>query len=196
MAPFVIGFYGQSDSGKTTLITRLTKALSRQGYHVATVKQSEKRITLDSKGKDTWRHTHAGAQIVCFSTPYETTMFIRKKLPVHDLVRTLMVMRPIDCIFVEGASDPLIPKIRLGSRKKRPLTLMDYTGDFTSLLKFIQSRITTQSKTAVYVSVNGTSIPLTEFPSTVIHNTILGLLSSLKGVDTIHTVDIHLQSTP
>ena len=42
----------------------------------------------------------------------------------------------------------------------------------------------------VIVKVNGKQIPLTEFPSEFIKQTITGMLLSLKDVETIETVEI------
>ena len=40
------------------------------------------------------------------------------------------------------------------------------------------------------IKVNGKQIPLTEFPTDFIKNTICGMLKSLKGVDDISDVEI------
>jgi hypothetical protein len=40
------------------------------------------------------------------------------------------------------------------------------------------------------IKVNGKQIPLTEFPTDFIKNTICGMLKSLKGVDEISDVEI------
>ena len=42
----------------------------------------------------------------------------------------------------------------------------------------------------VIVKVNGKQIPLTEFPSEFIKQTITGMLSSLKDIGDIETVEI------
>ena len=42
----------------------------------------------------------------------------------------------------------------------------------------------------IIVKVNEKQIPLTEFPSELIKQTITGMLSSLKGVDEINSVEI------
>ena len=43
------------------------------------------------------------------------------------------------------------------------------------------------------IKVNGKEIPLTEFPSEVIQNTICGMLRSLKGVEEINEVEISFE---
>jgi hypothetical protein len=40
------------------------------------------------------------------------------------------------------------------------------------------------------IKVNGKGIPLTDFPTDFIKNTICGMLKSLKGVDDISDVEI------
>ena len=60
MVPFVVGFYGKSNSGKTTLVTKLIEKLSNEGFKVASVKMTDKEISIDSKQKDTWKHSKAG----------------------------------------------------------------------------------------------------------------------------------------
>ena len=46
--------------------------------------------------------------------------------------------------------------------------------------------------TDVKLNVNGSEVPLSEFPEQFIENTILGMIKSLKGVDEIKTVDISI----
>ena len=80
MKPFVIGFYGESDSGKTTLIVDIISSLTKEKYNVASVKTTDKNIGIDSEGKDTWKHTSAGAQLVVFSSDCETDYLIKRKM--------------------------------------------------------------------------------------------------------------------
>lgn len=44
------------------------------------------------------------------------------------------------------------------------------------------------------LTVNGKLIPLTEFPDEFIQNTIMGMISSLKGVKEVETVELSLKS--
>lgn len=61
----VLGFYGHSNSGKTTLIEGLVKRYSRRGLSVAVLKHAAHRgFELDSEGTDSWRHGKAGASAV------------------------------------------------------------------------------------------------------------------------------------
>ena len=44
----------------------------------------------------------------------------------------------------------------------------------------------------IEIEINGEQVELTEFPSKIIINTILGMLKSLRGVDEIDTAEIKL----
>ena len=44
----------------------------------------------------------------------------------------------------------------------------------------------------IAIKVNGKNVPLSEFPAEFIVNTITGMLSSLKGVDEIHDLEIKI----
>jgi molybdopterin-guanine dinucleotide biosynthesis protein len=59
--PLVLGVVGRSGSGKTTLIERLIPELTGRGLSVAAVKRVA-RFDIDTPGKDSWRHSRAGAQ--------------------------------------------------------------------------------------------------------------------------------------
>jgi hypothetical protein len=45
----------------------------------------------------------------------------------------------------------------------------------------------------IIVKINGKQVPLTDFPSDIIKNTICGMLNSLKGVDEIKDVEIRFE---
>jgi hypothetical protein len=46
----------------------------------------------------------------------------------------------------------------------------------------------------ITIKINGEKIPLSEFPAEFIKNTIAGMLSSLKGIDEINTVEIKFEN--
>jgi hypothetical protein len=45
----------------------------------------------------------------------------------------------------------------------------------------------------ISIKVNGKEIPLTEFPTEIITNTLCGMMKSLKGVDEIKNVEIKFE---
>lgn len=46
----------------------------------------------------------------------------------------------------------------------------------------------------INIKINGKTIPLSEFPADFIKNSICGMLSTLKGVDEIKTVEIKFEN--
>lgn len=192
--PKVFGIYGESDSGKTTLIVQLVTRLSKEGYRVATVKQTNKEISMDTKEKDTWRHHQAGACLVVFSSRSETNFLLDTPLSCSEILRRIYDFGCFDFILVEGADDPDIKKIQVGSGKKRSNTIVTYKENFQEILGLLKREGTMQpSAPDLCVKVNGKDVPLTQFPAQIISNTIVGMLGSLKTVHDIRTVTLELK---
>ena len=139
--PFIIGFYGYSNTGKTTLIVDLVRTLSKKGYKVATIKHSDKKISFDTQKKDTYKHSQAGANPVVLSSASETDFIIKKKLTTDEVIKYLTIFEKTDVIIVEGAKNQSIPKIRIGDIKKRQNTIFTYDNDFEKLNNFIEKNI-------------------------------------------------------
>jgi molybdopterin-guanine dinucleotide biosynthesis protein B len=138
--PKVMGFYGESKSGKTTLITKLIKSLSADGLNVATVKITDKNIELDVKGKDTWEHAEAGSNLVVLSSASETDYIVKQKQTIDDIVENISNIGAFDIILVEGLNDKETPKVRVGGIKQRSNTVFTYDGDFEKLLEFVKNQ--------------------------------------------------------
>jgi len=184
--PVVFGFYGESNTGKTSLIVKIIKKLKSGGYKVAAVKITDKKIGIDAKGKDTWKYNQAGSKLTALSSKIETDFLLNEKKDIDEIIRCINMLGSYDIILVEGAHDKNIPKIRLGNIKERQNTILSYTGNFDKLIKSIKKEMTKKDhgkEENLVIKVNGKKVPLTEFPSEFIKNTIVGMLGSLKGVD-------------
>lgn len=186
-----IGIYGKSNTGKTTLIVDIIEQLSSEGFNVASIKLSDKIIEIDSKGKDTWKHGKAGAKLVVLSSNNETDFLLKEKKEVSKIIDIINKTGNYDLILVEGANDNFIPKIRIGNIKKRENTILTYSGNFERLIEVIKKEISRRKNMEkMIIKVNGKQVPITEFPTDIIKNTICGMLKSLKGVDIIKDVEI------
>ena len=138
----VIGFYGYSNSGKTKLIEKLTKKITKKGIKVATIKNTNKKISIDTKEKDTWKHSQAGSKLVVLSTPIETSFILKNKIKNNDSLSIIQKFQEFDIVLIEGVNDPDIQKIRLNKNiKKRKNTILTYNNDFDVLLKLILEKI-------------------------------------------------------
>lgn len=141
MNEVVIGIYGKSDTGKTTLIEDIIRKLTNEGFKIASVKITNKKIGIDTKGKDTWRHAKAGSKLVVLSSPKETDFILKKSVNISEMIRIINQINSYDLILIEGANDNNIPKIRLGNIDKRENTIFTYSGDFKEVIEFLKKKI-------------------------------------------------------
>ena len=81
----VFGIYGESNTGKTTLLERLIKHLTNDGFSVGSIKVTDKEISVDTPGKDTWKHYNAGSKITVFSSKIETSFMVREQMKIDKI---------------------------------------------------------------------------------------------------------------
>jgi molybdopterin-guanine dinucleotide biosynthesis protein MobB len=141
MKPFIIGLYGQSNTGKTNLITNIIKKLHHEGYKVASVKKTDKKISIDTKQKDTWRYAKAGSELVVFSTQQETSYIINDKQSTDEIIKNINNYNNFDIILIEGSNDKNIPKIRFGNIKERENTILSYNDNFQNIYNYIKKNL-------------------------------------------------------
>ena len=110
----VIGICGYHNSGKTTLIEKLIKWLKNEGYKIATIKNIPKKFSIDTEGKDTWKHRQAGASVVVASSPDETAFIFKRGMELKEIADILNKIVHPDLILVEGHKRERIPKISVG----------------------------------------------------------------------------------
>lgn len=96
---------GYSNSGKTTLITKVVQSLSERGYRVTTVKNSKEDV-LPPQGSDTFRHLEAGAITSVLLGPSSSTVRYKHRINLKDLKEI-----DVDFILIEGMKESDIPKI-------------------------------------------------------------------------------------
>lgn len=189
----VIGFYGESNSGKTNLIIEIIQSLTKEGLKIAAIKQSDKNINIDTEGKDTWKYHEAGATFIVLSSANNTDILIDKKLEIKKIVDIISEYDLFDVVLIEGANDSQIPKIKVGNGSLRDNTIMQYKDDFNGIIDLIKNEIEKKKiKQKIKIEVNGAEIPLSEFPADIITSTLTGLISSLKGVEKINNLKICL----
>ncbi|WP_336000576.1 molybdopterin synthase [Halorientalis halophila] len=109
----LLGVVGPSDSGKTTLVERLTERLAARG-RVATVKHMTHAPDVDTEGKDTARHRAAGASTTYGLTDDDGWFATGETRTLDDALDALAP--DYDYVLVEGFSDASIPQVVLGGR--------------------------------------------------------------------------------
>ena len=105
-----IVFLGYSGGGKTRAIVSIVRELVKAGRKVGTLKSiHDEDFTIDTKGKDTWRHAAAGASVVVALAPKELTTIekIDTTNMALDQLLGLFERRGIDYLVVEGLHSKL-----------------------------------------------------------------------------------------
>ncbi len=100
--PAVVHIVGKSGSGKTLVVTRLTRELRRRGHRVATIKHASHGFDLDQRGKDSWRHFQAGSETTVVVSPRRLAMV--KRTPGEPQMDEALRLAGEGCdlVLVEG----------------------------------------------------------------------------------------------
>lgn len=103
----IVAFTGKSNSGKTTIIEKITMILSPH-YCVAIIKHDPKnKVQIDTEGKDSYRFFQSGADVVIASSA-KTTMMFQNPLDIDFLCN---FFSDRDYVFIEGLKDLDFPRI-------------------------------------------------------------------------------------
>lgn len=108
----IIPVVGYSNSGKTTLIVKLVKELKSRGFRVATIKHHHKPISLDIPGKDTWKYSEAGADVIVLASPGSINI-IENTPEDFNLDNIASRITGVDLIIAEGFKSESRPKIEV-----------------------------------------------------------------------------------
>ncbi|EFM11798.1 molybdopterin-guanine dinucleotide biosynthesis protein B [Paenibacillus curdlanolyticus YK9] len=108
--PTVIQIVGYKNTGKTTVVCRLTELLKQGGYTVATMKHDAHDFEMDKEGTDTWRHQQAGADLTIITSPHQTAILQKRETPLEQLIQA---WGHVDFVLVEGFKTANYPKFIL-----------------------------------------------------------------------------------
>lgn len=113
MSSLAIAFSGPSNSGKTTLIVKVAQAL-KERYKLAIVKHdpSDKAI-FDKEGKDSWKFSQTGAEVVVAS-PTRTTLLSQREKSIDEIIEML---GDFDILLVEGLKTLPLPRLSVFRNK-------------------------------------------------------------------------------
>ena len=216
----ILAVVGNSQTGKTTAIEVLLKGLRKKGYKIGSAKHiPEEEFTIDSEGKDTWRHAQAGAGTV-LSVAQDEVAVIKKVNTTNWNLRRIVSEFPedTDVIILEGfkrvvEKDSSIPKLvtaktvtdieaaliryknilgfisSIQLRKvETDIPFIDTLKEPEKLVNLVDEKVAIlvkrkrEREEKITVSINGELLPLGNFVQDILRNTILGMVSSLKGV--------------
>ena len=210
--PPIVSIVGRAKSGKTTLIEKLIEELKSRGYRVATIKHASQGMTFDEPDKDSWRHIQAGSEATAVTSPDRVVLIkpVAEEATLDEIVP--LFGEDYDIILAEGFKRGDAPKIEVYRRevglplnnvkkliaivsdepletKARQFSLEDVKG-LADLLEegFIRPQ---QERLSLYV--NKIPISLSSFPKGMVTNIILAIVSSLKGVGKVRSLEIFLR---
>jgi molybdopterin-guanine dinucleotide biosynthesis protein B len=205
----IVSFVGKSNSGKTTLIEKVIVELTSKKYKVATIKHTAEEATLDTPGKDTWRHLHAGSKATAIGSDKRIVLIkpVKRKSTVEEMARLLG--EDYDIIITEGFKQGPYPKIEVHRKEIGPLL----TGiknliaiatdesletevrqfsidDHTSVADFIEEEFIKPQEERLSLYVNDELMTLSAFPRQIITNLLFAMATSLKGVKNVRNLKI------
>lgn len=105
-----VAFSGPSNSGKTTLIVKVSNILQDRGYKVCIVKHDPKdKAVFDKEGKDSHKFSQTGANVAVVS-PTRTTLFKQSSSSIEELIE---LFKEFDYLLVEGLKTLPLPRISI-----------------------------------------------------------------------------------
>lgn len=213
--PPVVAIVGKSKSGKTTLIEKLISELKSRGYRVGTVKHAPLEMDVDKPGKDSWRHIRAGSEATAIVSSDRIVLIkpVTHSVGLDEIIR--FFGEDYDIILAEGFKQSGTPKIEVHRKevgpplssvrkliviatdepletKTRQFSLQDITG----LADLLENGFIKPQRERISIYVNNNPISLTAFPKNIITNTLVAMVSSLKRIGNITSLEIFLRKKP
>lgn len=129
----IISVVGNSGVGKTTFLEKLVREMKSRGYRLATIKHDVHSFEIDRPGKDSWRLTQAGSDIVILSSPTRLALLeeVTDDRSLDDLVT--MVEDRVDFVLTEGYRGAAALKIEVSRRAYSP-DLTAAVGDLIAIV--------------------------------------------------------------
>ena len=207
----VICVVGSKNSGKTTVAKDLIAEFAGRGLRVAAAKHSHHDFTFSAKGSDTSLFEKAGAGTVFFVGEDHTVCLRRFEEEEALQVALARYALDSDLLVAEGWRRSALPKVLVflegekATEREFPPNVRAVVcpvkldidaphfqpGQVKELADYLLAEVLPESeKPAVTVSVNGKYLPAKGFVQRFIAGSILGMISSLRGVEDIETVEV------
>jgi len=210
----VVSIVGKSGVGKTALVEKLIVEFKKRGYRVATVKHSPGGIDIDKPGKDSWKFAEAGSDAVVVSSP-DKLVLVKKVEHDSNIEEILRVVgADYDLALIEGFKKGKAHKIEVHRKELgRDLTcpskvlsaivtdeFLDIDvpqfslADISAVADFIEREFILQSKSNTSLFINGKQVFIKPFVKDIIAKALLAMVSTLKGVEDVRSLDISMKS--
>lgn len=122
MTPPVVSIVAKSGTGKTTLLEKLIAELKSRGHRVGAVKHDAHSFSIDHEGKDSWRLTRAGADIMLISSRDKVAMVRQNPQGMEpELTESIAhYCGDLDIVLTEGFKRSAMPKIEVHRQQRSP----------------------------------------------------------------------------
>lgn len=212
----VVSIVGKSGAGKTPLIEGLVKEFKKRGYRIATVEHLPRRIDIDKPGKDSWRFAEAGSSAVITSSPGKLA-FVKNTGHDPNMEEILHVIgSELDLVLAEGFGKAKAPRIEV-HRKELGGDLLYSAEELCAvatdepldtdvpqlplanteaIADFIEKSFVFPDKGDTWLFVNGKQVFINAMVKDIIAKTLLAMVSTLKGVEEIRSLDISIRNKP
>ncbi len=108
---------GPSNSGKTTLVSKLIGDLTKKGFRVGTIKHAAHGFELPKEGKDSFVHKSSGAKISVVASPSQVAV-VRDTEEEWGPLKLLSLMDGVDLVILEGFKGSNLPKIEIFKKEE------------------------------------------------------------------------------
>ena len=173
-------------------------------------------MKIDQPGKDTWKFTEAGSDAVVISSPDKFAL-IKNLDRDPDIEEILHIIgTEFDLVLAEGFKKSEAPKIEVHRRElgedllcpvetlsaivtDEPLdtNVPQFSSDDTqAIADFIERNFISKTESATSLFINGKQVSMNPFVRDIIAKTLLAMVSTLKGVEEIRSLDISIRNRP
>lgn len=113
MKSLAVAFTGPSDSGKTTLVLKVATILKKENRLAIIKNDPSDKAIFDVEGKDSWKFSQTGAEVV-ITSPTRTTLFSQRQKSLDEIIEML---GDFDFLLVEGLKNLPLPRIAIFRNK-------------------------------------------------------------------------------
>ena len=211
--PPIVSIVGKSDSGKTTLLEALIKALGQRGYRIAVIKHAADAFEPDTPNKDSWRFSRAGSEVSAISS--KDRLAVIRSLENDADPQELLPYAGADCdlVLTEGFKQYPYPKIEV-VRGEQGLDLVSPVdqllaivtdkpvnatvpqfdkGEVDKIADLIEQKYLKEAADSVDLFVNGRYIPLNRSGKNLLLRTLAAIASGLPGTDPLKRLSIFMR---
>ena len=210
----IISIVGKSQSGKTTLLEALIIELKQRGYRLAVIKHTHENFEIDKVGKDSWRFSQAGSEVVAICSSHKLAIMKQLEGDLNPRELSRFIDWDYDLLLTEGfkTSDTFKIEVHLKEQGEglltQPKQLLAVVTDepldidipqlprdeIRGTADLIENWLRTQLKeNDIELFINHAFIPIKPFVKDIMAKTLLGMVSSLKGVKEIKSLHISLR---